>query len=162
MKPGRGYEQHLSIQEVTLPPGAEWLPASPGWVFIHVSSGTGYWLGPRGNHELATGASLVLAEQTPGCFRASHVSGGVIDLFRIQLERLTGLATLGEQRFLQAAAGQERFALRIFSPTDPVCNRFRQLRQSLSGHQFSLRLKLLELIITTFGEDFANQQPEPL
>jgi AraC-like DNA-binding protein len=161
MKPGRFREQYLSIQEVFLSPGAEWVHASPGWVFVYVSSGTGYWLGQGGNHELATGASIVVAEQTQGCFRVSQTTGGVIDCFRIQLERLTGLATLSEHQFLQAAASQERFAFRIFPPTDPVCERFRQLRQNLSGHQFSLRLRLLELFIATFGQDFGNQQPEP-
>lgn len=161
MKPGRGYERHLSTQAIVLPPGGEWVHTAPGWAFIHVSSGTGYWLGCRGNYELVTGASLVLSERTQGRFRASQVSGGVIDVFRIELERLTGLATVGEERFLQVAAGQERFAFRIFPPAHTVCERFRHLQQNLSGQHFSLRLRLLELFVSTFGQDLASQQPEP-
>src|SRR5689334_17512001 len=85
MKSARLYEQHLTIQEAIVPPGGEWVNASPGWVFVHVSSGTGFWLGTRGYYELATGSSLIVAEQTQGYFRASQTSGGAIDFFRVQL-----------------------------------------------------------------------------
>jgi len=97
-----------------------------------------------------------------GCLRASQLGGTVFHYFHVKPERLTGLVTLGDQHFMQNAARQERFGLRIFPHTDPICEKFRQLQENRHGNTFPLRLKLLEVFIQTFGEDLANHKSAPL
>ena len=160
MKAAHSYQPHLVIKEVTLAPGGEWTSQSPGWCFMQVSSGAGYWLRPRIYHELATGAGLVVSHEKPGTFRASQVAGAVLHFARIIPERLGGLITLGDQRFLQQAAREDRFAVHFFPPTEPVCERFSQLRKERSGDNLLLRVRLLELFIGSFGEGFGRQQSE--
>ena len=156
MKPDRTYQQHLVINEMALAPGAEWVHQSCGWVFIYLTSGVGYWLHPRSNHELPEGAVLVLSDQAQGCLRASQLGAAVLHYFHVKPERLTGLVTLGDQYFLQNSARQDRFAFRIFQRPDPLCAGFRQLLETRNGNSFHLRLKLLEMFIQTFGEELAN------
>jgi AraC-like DNA-binding protein len=81
-----------------------------------------------------------------------------LHFFRIDPERLTGLASLDEQRFFQAAAAQEHLALRFHRPTEPLAERFRALCGSGNGCAFSVRVQLLQLFVESFGADF---QPEP-
>src|SRR5215472_13422429 len=127
MKTDRFYQEHLVINKVALAPGAEWAYHPRGWVFIYVSAGIGYWLHPRSNHELETGTALVLSDQSQGCFRASQLGEAVLQLFHVQPQRLTGLVSLADQEFMQNAAKEDRFALRVFKQTDSACVRFRQL-----------------------------------
>jgi len=161
MKAVRTYQQHLVMKEMALAPGAEWVHRSGGWVFIYLTSGVGYWLHPRSNHELPQGAVLVLSDQAQGCFRASQLGAAVFQYFQVKPERLTGLVTLGDQYFLQNSARQDRFAFRLFPRSDPICEKFRQLQEVRNGNSFPFRLKLLEVFIQTFGEDLANAKSVP-
>src|ERR1700692_314756 len=127
MKPKLSFESHLVIKETVLPPGNEWVVQSPGWSFLHVTSGAGYWLHPRMNHDLITGSVLVISDQAKGVIRASQLAPARIHHFRLQPERLTGLVTFGEQQFLQRAATQERLAARLFAPSAPIALKFKNL-----------------------------------
>lgn len=160
MRVDRSYQQHLVVNEVALAPGREWAPQLRGWAFIYLAYGVGYWLHPRSNHQLPTGAVLVLSDQAQGCFRTSQLGQAVLQYFHIKPERLTGLVTLGDQRFLQNASRQDRFSFRVFAPSDPICERFKQLQDNRHGNNFPRRLKLLEMFIHTFGEEFANEKSE--
>ena len=160
IKAGCSYQPHLVINEAILAPGGEWTFQSPGWCFMQVGSGAGYWLRPRMYHELATGAALVVSEEKPGAFRARQVAGAVLHFARIIPERLIGLVTLGDQRFLQHAAREDRFAVRFFPPNDPISERFSQLRKERIGDNVLLRVRLLDFFIGSFGEDFGHQQSE--
>jgi AraC-like DNA-binding protein len=158
MKPDRSYQQHLVINELVLPPAGEWTHETPGWLFIYVASGVGYWLHPRSNHDLPAGSVLVLSDQMQGCVRASQLGGAVFQFFHVRPERLTGLLTLGDQYFMQTAARQERFGFRILPPHDPICEQFRQLQENRNRNNFPLRLKLLDLFTQTFGAELVNQK----
>jgi AraC-like DNA-binding protein len=160
MKADRSYQQHLVIHELILGPGGEWAQRAPGWMFVHVTSGVGYWLHPRTNHELPAGASLVLSDQAQGCFRVSQIGAAVLHYFNVKPERLTGLITLGDQHVLQNAARQDRSALRVIPQTDPLCQRFRQLNENRNGNNFPLRLQLLDIFIRTFGDELINHNQE--
>jgi AraC-like DNA-binding protein len=161
MKSKRSFEPHLVVKEVVLPPGSEFAPQAPGWSFFHLSRGVGYWLHPRGNHELATGSVLLLSERTQGIKRASQVGEVLLHFFRLQPQRLTGLVTLNEQQFLQNAAALEQSSLRIFRPGEAVAENFRKVCETVNGNNFRLRLQLLDLFIQAFGNELPNQTAAP-
>ena len=157
MNSKRSFEPHLVIREIALPPGSEWNPQSSGWSFLHFTRGIGYWLHPKGNHELTTGSALLFSDRAPGTIRASQVGEVTVHFFRLQPERLLGLATLSEQQFLQNAATVEHLALRVFAPSEPVAKSFRTLCENNNGSHFRLRLRLLDLFIQAFGQELPNQ-----
>ena len=158
MKPKLSFEPHLVIKETVLAPGNEWSIQLPGWSFLHVTSGAGYWLNPRLNHDLVTGSVLILSEHAKGLVRASQLAQVRIHYFRLQPERLTGLVTLGEQQFLQRAATQDRLAARLFPPSAPLALKFKTLCENVnSTNPLGLRLDLLGLFMHVFSEELANQ-----
>jgi len=159
MNSKRSFEPHLVIKEVALPAGSEWNPDSNGWSFLHFTRGVGYWLHPKGNHELATGSVLLFSQCAQGTIRASQVGEVILHCFRLQPERLMGLVTLSEQQFLQNAATVEHLALRVFPPEEPVASGFRTLCENSNGNPFSLRLRLLALFTQAFGQELPNQAP---
>ena len=162
MKPKLSFEPHLIIKEMALPPGNEWNLQSLGWTFLHVSSGAGYWLHPVSNYDLLTGSVLVISERAKGVIRASQIGQVIIHYFRLQPERLTGLLTLGEQQFLQRAAAQDRLAARLFAPSAPLSQKFKNLCGNAgAGGGFCARLELLALFSNAFEEELANQPPVP-
>lgn len=158
MKPKLSFEPHLVVKEIALPPGSEWTLHLPGWTFLHVTAGVGYWLHPRSNHELVSGSVLVFSDRAQGIIRASQVSEALIHFFRLQPERLTGLVSLGEQQFLEKAANQDQFAVRLFPQTAPISEKFKKVCDQINESTFILRLQLLDLFIQAFGEDLANQK----
>ena len=161
MRADRCYQQHLVINEVALEPGAEWSHQAQAWAFVYVAAGLGYWLHPRCNHEVNSGDALVLSEQSQGCLRASQLGGAVLQFFHVRPDRLTGLVTLADQHFMQSAARQERFAVRLFKHTEPFCERYRQLHENRNGNNFPLRLHLLEVFIQSFGQELLNCKTAP-
>jgi AraC-like DNA-binding protein len=160
MKPKLSFEPHLIVKEMALPPGTEWAVQSPGWSFLHVSSGAGYWLHPLSNYDLVTGSVLVISERANGVIRASQLGPVVFHYFRLQPERLTGLVTLGEQQYLQRAATQDRLAARLFAPSEPIPQKFKSICGTVGAGSFCLRLQLLALFSSAFEGELANQPPE--
>jgi AraC-like DNA-binding protein len=158
MKPKLSFEPHLVVKEIVIPPGNEWMIQSPGWSFLHVTSGAGYYLHPRMNHDLIPGSVLVTSDQAKGVIRASQLGQARIHYFRLQPERLTGLVTLGEQQFLQRAATQDRLAARLFAPSAPIALKFKTLCENLNGGRtLALRLDLMDLFSQAFSDELANQ-----
>src|SRR5262245_39506760 len=114
MKAKLPFEPHLVLKELTLQPGKELKLKFSGWYLVRVSSGVAYWLHPRSNHELFTDSVLMCSERAAGVIRASQVGVARFDCFRVQPERLIGLISIGEQQFLNAAATQDHYAVRVF------------------------------------------------
>ena len=145
------FEPHLAIREFTLPPSGEWKPRSSGWSLIQVREGAGYYLEATLNRELETGAMLVTASGAGGTIRASQLGGVKLDCFNVIPARVTGLLTLGEQRFFETMAADRQFAAQIF----PAQHRLSLKMAELSADRFAagllLRLRLLELFVELFG-----------
>jgi AraC-like DNA-binding protein len=157
MKPKLSFEPHLVLKELALAPGDEWNPRSPGWSFLHVTRGGGYWLHPRMNYDLVTGSVLVISGQAKGVIRASQLGEAVFHYFRLQPERLTGLVTLGEQEFFRGAAAQDRLTARLFGPTTPMADKFKTVCENANGvSTFPLRLDLLVMFVQAFGEELVK------
>ena len=152
------YEPQLIIRTMELPSGGEWSPEFPGWSVIHVSQGEGYWLHPRMNCELLTGAVVLLSDQIKGSIRASQVGKLRLHFFRTEPRKLTGLVTMAEQKMLQDAAADEKLSLRVLAPNAQFSERFSKLSAKEAGNNFPERAQLLQLFLEVFGGTF--QQPE--
>jgi len=156
------YKPHLSLTELTLPPGAEWSPRSAGWAVIQIGSGGGFWLQPKENRELETGTVLAVSPQTQGSIRASQIGSLSLQFFHVCPERLTGVLTLNEQRFFETASTREDYPVRILAATSPatalmagVCGRKNQIGAPA-------RLQLLQIFVELFGAELERGGFEPL
>lgn len=158
-KPSHG--THLVINDLALRPGGEWEPTEPDWLLAQVRSGSGYWMQPGVTRELPPGSVLLRAESVRGRIRASQLGAMSLACFRVDTELMTGLATLGEQRFLETAASREDLALQVLPPGHPVAVRFKNLDATRNGNRFPFRLRLLQLFIEIFGKRFDERAPEP-
>jgi len=157
----RPYVPHLTIKESSLSPGEEWLPKLTGWALIQVAAGTGYWLGWQMNHELETGTVLLLSAQVRGNIRASRLGALRLHSFPVEPGRLTGLITLNEQRFFEAAAAKEELSLQIFPPHSPLATNVKMLCASANRGGLLFRLQWLQLFIEAFGDEIKPDRPEP-
>jgi AraC-like DNA-binding protein len=155
------YEPQLVIKAVDLPSGGEWSPQFPGWSVIHVSSGTGYWLHPRMNCELATGAVLLLSDQICGSIRASQMGKLRLHFFRTEPKKLTGLVTMAEQTMLQNAASDDKYSLRVLPPDSQFSERFNKLSCRETASSFPERAQLLQLFLEVFGGSFEQPESNP-
>jgi AraC-like DNA-binding protein len=152
-KPERIYEPHLAVREISVPPGGEWSPRSPGWSLIQIGRGTGYFLQSQSSQELEIGMVLLVAGQVQGSIRASQLGGLSLYSFSVIPTRLTGLITLGEQDFLATASARKEFAVRILSPHSPVAEKMKELCAGRNSGDLLFRLNLLRLFVEVFGNE---------
>jgi AraC-like DNA-binding protein len=160
LAPNGSYEPQLVIGEMALPPGGEWSPQLPDWMVIHVSSGAGYWLHPRMNWELQTGAVLLLSDQVQGYVRASQVGELRLQFFRMEPRQLTGLVSMAERTLMQNAAGDEKLSLRVLAPNAQFSDKFRELSSDKARNTFPARVQLLQLFLELFGGNFQQAPTE--
>jgi AraC-like DNA-binding protein len=160
-KPNCTYESHLAIKDFSTPPKGEWMPQFSGWSFIQVRQGSGYFLQSQLNQELETGTVLLIGGAVRGTIRASQLCELSLCLFNIIPARLTGLITLGEQRFLELAATRKESCLQIFSPHSPVATQMKELTASQNRGGLSFRLKLLQLLAEAFGDQLGQSATDP-
>jgi AraC-like DNA-binding protein len=158
-KPNRTYEPHLTMREISLRPGTEWMPRLAGWTLIYVSDGAGYCLQPELNQELETGAVLLITGATPGVIRASNLSALSLHSFSVMPARLVGLLTLSEQTFFQTAALRKDFSLIIIPPQQPVAMRMKELCGTGKQGGLLFRLKLFQLFVEMFSKEL-DQSPD--
>ena len=158
LEPNGSYEPQLVINDLTLPPGGEWSPQMPGWLVIQVSSGVGYWLHPRLNWELQTGAVMILSDQAHGCLLASQVGELRLRFFRIEPSRLIGLASLADQALMQKAARDEKLSLRVLPQNAQVANLLSELSSEPSRNTLPARVRLLQLFLELLGAKFTQPQ----
>ena len=159
-KPERIYEPHLVIREITVPPGGEWAPRSPGWLLAQITRGTGYCLQPQSSQELETGAVILATGRAPGSVRASQLGGLLLSSFSVIPPRLTGLITLGEQDFLAQAASRPELSLRVLPPHDPVAVKMGELCAAGNSCGLLSRLNLLQLFVEAFGHELQQAASE--
>ncbi|MGO8677231.1 MAG: helix-turn-helix domain-containing protein [Limisphaerales bacterium] len=162
MESDRSFGQHLAIKEVAIAPGDEWAPRAPGWMFVHIASGVGYWMQPGKNIELAAGSTLMFSHTVQGAIRASQLGRTALHSFQVEPERLAGVVTLGEKEFLQRAADRDGLSFRYLPPTDPVSEKFAEICRRGNASSLRMRLQLLELFIRAFDTALGRQETEPL
>ncbi|HLH56759.1 MAG TPA: helix-turn-helix transcriptional regulator [Verrucomicrobiae bacterium] len=163
MKQNRSFEPHLVVKQYRLAPGKEWKLSSTTWSFWRIATGVAYWLSPRKNCQLDTGSVLVLSCHAQGMLRASQLGEVQIRQFEVRPERLTGVVTLNDERFLSQLASRDEFTARYFAPGSGVSEKFKSLCDSVPTRSFVLRWQLLNLFAEVFGDhlsgDDLDRQP---
>jgi AraC-like DNA-binding protein len=151
MSPKHVFEPHLVIKHVRLLPAGEWQPDLPGWVFARMTAGQAYAMHPLKNHLLETGAVIAFPWIERGYVRASQLDWASLHFFRVVPERLVGLLTLEEQKFLRGPARRNHSSLRVFPAGHTVSERFKNLCTNPKISPFSTRLQLLEIFTEAIG-----------
>ncbi len=155
------YEPHLTLMDLQIAAGGEWAPRFRGWSVIQVHTGTGYWLQTGSNLELASGSILILAERVEGTIRASQLAPASLRYFRVEPERLTGLMTLAEQRFFEAAAARRDLGARVRDCQSRISTELQGLASNEEGNTVRTRLQLLALFFESFGDELGGSvEPE--
>lgn len=157
--PDRPYEGHLTLRELSIPAGGVWSSFSNGWSVIRVARGAGYYIGQRLNQELQPGSVALLPPGVNGSVRASQLGELSSTVFSVLPARLTGLASLTEQRQLEQAAAAPGHAVRIFAPTCPATAGMEALLAGPGPGGLRLRLKLLQIFVELASPELEQAMP---
>lgn len=158
------YEPHLTVRELSIPPGGEWVSSSCGWSLAQVCGGSGYCFQAQISRELETGSALLMAGQAKTIVRASQLGEMSLHIFSVIPARLTGLITLGEQDYLKLAAARMKDAIRVFPPNSQMAIKMKELCAGNRSSGLMYRLKLIQLFVEGFDgelEPSAAQQEIP-
>jgi AraC-like DNA-binding protein len=154
---------HLLIEEVKLPPGAEWMDSAAVWRFIRFASGTAYWLGPKLTRPLVEGEVIIVAPPGQGVIRASQLSEVVLRSFTFCPDQLYGLLTLVERHFFETRAAPSGLEVQFLPSTHPVTQRFAELTmRPPSENNMTHRVEVLGLVALHFHDDFARHRMAPV
>ncbi|HLZ55001.1 MAG TPA: helix-turn-helix transcriptional regulator [Verrucomicrobiae bacterium] len=139
-------ERHLILQELTLPPSAEWLPRCGGWLMARVAAGTGYWLQPKAAHrQLNPGDGLIVIRNASGVVRASQLGPLKLQLFIVQPQYLNGVLTVAEWYQLEVAPDNPRSPVSVFAAGEPIGQKFTRLTDQSHSDRLPVRCALLQL-----------------
>jgi hemolysin activation/secretion protein len=138
-------ERHLILQELTLPPAAEWSPQCHGWVMVRVADGTGYWLQHGADaRQFAVGDGMI-AHNTAGVIRASQLGSLKLQFFTIQPQHLNGVLTVTEWHQLETDPGNTPAHISFFSGNEPTGQKFSRLADQSRSEGLPMRCALLQL-----------------
>jgi len=146
------FRPNLAVAELTIRPGEELSLRMTGWSLFHVRQGSGYWLQPKLNCELAEGSVVLTDRGLQGSVRASQLGELCLCSFNIIPERLTGLLTLSEQQLFKLPPEHESF-LKVLPADNPVARKTSELFADKSRRGFLFRLKLLQIFAEFFLEE---------
>ncbi len=156
------FQRHLFLNEITLPPSAEWMDSSPGWRFLRVSQGAAYWLAHGAARELAPGDLVVVAPAGEGSLRASQLGEVKLHFFHFCPEQLSGFLTLSERHYLETSATQGKSAIRFLPATGTTAQEFAALiALEPSPNTLAQRCRLLHLVATAFADEMVRHQVPP-
>ena len=154
------YPPHLSLERIDLVPSTEWASDFPGWCFLRVSRGQGYWLGEAGPQEVNRGEVIALSPLREGVLRASQLAPVTLHYFRFAPDLLTGLLAPAERDTFDALAGQADCAARLLAADRPAALAFGGLcAPDWAGGPLMQRCDLLRIVATVFAAEL--RQPPP-
>jgi len=139
-------ERHLILQELVLPPSAEWLPRSHGWLMARVAEGTGYWLQPgTETRQLAVGDGLIVLRNANGVVRASQLGPLKLQSFTVQPQYLNGVLTVTEWHQLESASENPLTRVLLFAASEPLGQKFARIAAQTPTDGLTMRCTLLQL-----------------
>jgi hemolysin activation/secretion protein/AraC-like DNA-binding protein len=136
---------HLTIEEIQVPPGGEWMDASVVWRCIRMGQGAAYWLGAGQARQLNEGEILVAAPAVKGVIRASQLNPVVAHGFNFSHEILGAVLSLDERHFFETQASSLTELL-LMPSTHPVSERFASIVGMLA-HLGGMRMRVEALIL---------------
>lgn len=154
------WSNHLFLERTELAPSAEWNAECPGWCFVCVREGQGYWLGENSARELNPGHILILSPLADGFIRASQLGSLSLSHFRFSPELIAGVLTPAEKDSLESMASQPQLEARVLEPADPGARLFAALqRRDPPGNALLHRAELLQLVATLFEQALVRPVP---
>lgn len=148
------YQSHLSLDELDLPPSAEWEAPPQCWCFVRVDKGQGYWLGQGEAREVNTGDVLALPPARRGMFRASQLGPVRLFHFRFCPDLMSELLTMSERQHFDRLAGKATLSIRLLPASHLIAKQFSELcahMETVSG--LVARCQMLELVGNIFARD---------
>ena len=149
-------QSHLAMNTTTIRAGQEWSPRFSGWCVVRVNSGSGYWVQPRSNRELAPGSVLVISRARSGNIRSSQLSEMSLACYHVRPERLAGLVTVGESRSLATVALRPEFNVRIFAAESAISTSLASIGDG-AGATVTSRLKLLGIFFESLESELKQK-----
>jgi hemolysin activation/secretion protein len=155
-------ERHLILQELVLPPSAEWLPRSHGWLMARVAEGTGYWLQPgTETRQLAVGDGLIVLRNANGVVRASQLGPLKLQSFTVQPQYLNGVLTVTEWHQLEVAPKNSSSTVALFNANESLGQKFTRLAEQPHNNRLPLRCGLLQLWANAIAGWLMSPTPVP-
>lgn len=146
---------HLSINEASLAPGAEWKDGTPGWKIVLIAEGFLYWMARSEAREVKSGDVIVISPAADGLLRASQLCSASFQFFYFRPEHLVGLMSISERLSLEAFARTTH--TRIIPEGDSISRAFTHIVSDLSkGRSFFYRCHMLHLVAMIFGDALPN------
>jgi hemolysin activation/secretion protein/AraC-like DNA-binding protein len=139
-------DRHLVIQELTLPPAAEWQKHRHGWLIARVAEGTGYWLQHGVSaRQLAVGDGLIITPNDGGTLRASQLGPLKLQFFTIQPQHLNGVLTVAEWHQFESAPENFPASVLFFTSAELTGQKFTRLAEQMQNDRLPMRCALLQL-----------------
>ena len=139
-------ERHLILQELTLPPSAEWNPRNHGWLVARVAEGTGYWLQHGAEtRPLAVGDGLIVLRNVNGVVRASQLGPLKLQFFIVLPQYLNGLLNVVEWHQLEVAPRNPSPPASFFTADEATGQKFTRLAEPPFNNRLPMRCALLQL-----------------
>jgi hemolysin activation/secretion protein len=134
------------LQELTLPPSAEWIPRNHGWLLARVAEGTGYWWQHGAEtRQLTAGDGLIVLRNANGVVRASQLGLLKLQFFIVQPQYLNGLLTVTEWHQLEIAQKNPLSPVTLFTADEPLGQKFTRLAEQSHTERLAMRCALLQL-----------------
>jgi AraC-like DNA-binding protein len=138
-------EPHLSLMELVLPPGGEWMPDGRCWMVFRVAEGLGYCLHGGPARDLKAGDAVVTGPHSELIVRASQLGELRLEFFRIVAQRLNGLLTVLEWRQLERISTPTAPRVFYYLATDVLAQRFTRLAALPERDGLVMRAAMLQL-----------------
>ena len=153
-------ERHLILQSLTLPPAAEWLPRSQGWLVARVAEGTGYWLQHGAEtRQLGVGDGVLVLHNANGIVRASQLGPLKLQFFTVQPQFLNGLLTVTEWHQLEVAPRDVSSSAALFTAGEPLGQKFARLAEQSHTERLPMRCALLQLWASAIADRLTPLAP---
>lgn len=147
-------DHHLVLDDISMPPSAEWSPKVSDWAFFRVAAGLGYIHTAGRAHELGEGDVVAVPATATVVFRASRVGRMRLQNFHVCLERMTGLLTLPERHHLKTLSKQPGASARLLPRSHARAQEFNRIAQQSHGCGSStLRCQLLGVFVDILAEE---------
>lgn len=150
------YQSHLALDDVDLPPSAEWEAPKTCWCFVRIASGQGYWLEVGEAREVNSGDVLVLSPSRSGVFRSSQLGVVRLSYFRFCPELMSGLLTMAERHYFDKLAAKSSRAPRLLPASHPVAKQFSALcSESGTRNVLLTRCEMLQIVGQALAREIA-------
>ena len=147
-------EQHLVLQQFTLPASEEWIPNSLWWTAVRIADGYGYCFQRSVAREIKTGDAIIAGPNAGVTLRASRLCELKLDFFLVIPQHLNGLITVAELQQLERLS-QAATAWFIHYAADEVfAQKFARLAARPQRESLSARSALLQLWASSVGPLF--------